>query len=470
MNLRRRLLITTLAVALPVTTVIYLVVSALRSNDAITALTNVMLSRITPAARATCEADPAAFGTDDGHQKVTPDDSPDAVPPPRGKPVPHPSELFVYDTEFIAQQLAPPFPDDFKRALRASSSPVSAPFVSSEGTGVQVAMWTDWNGSPCRVLLGRTRAKPYQTLVRCLIFIGLFATIFGVGMAVSAETWWRIGTLSRDVRQSAKGEFREFVEVKGHDEVSGLAAAFNEAVTDIRQGGVDLKDRGDAFTRLVAATTDETGPAFAQLTQHLTDLDRDATVSASARDHARKAIAASTMASSLIGNLAAAAKLKSREEPGTRKPVDLAAIVAHVTTQLDPAARAAHVTLDVTVPKTPVIVNVDSRLFEQVVSNVIDNAIRYNRPGGRASVSLSKIGGAFHLHVVDTGPGVSGEQFKKITGVRRFRGDERTLRRPDDIGLGLAIVREAADRYDITWTFHQPAGGGFQVELSGKTT
>ena len=103
------------------------------------------------------------------------------------------------------------------------------------------------------------------------------------------------------------------------------------------------------------------------------------------------------------------------------------------------------------------------------MSNVIDNAIRYNRRGGSVTVGLTRetSGARFRLWIADTGPGVSEEAFKGLTAIRRFRGDESRNRRPGAPGLGLAVAREVADRFGLKLEMRRPGAGGFEIEFSG---
>ena len=57
----------------------------------------------------------------------------------------------------------------------------------------------------------------------------------------------------------------------------------------------------------------------------------------------------------------------------------------------------------------------------------------------------------------------------KLNANRRFRGDEGRTQRPGDLGLGLAIVREVADRFKMQWAFRRSAKGWFEAELTGKS-
>jgi signal transduction histidine kinase len=69
--------------------------------------------------------------------------------------------------------------------------------------------------------------------------------------------------------------------------------------------------------------------------------------------------------------------------------------------------------------------------------------------------------------VRDNGRGVSEEQFRGLTAVRRFRGDEGRNRRPGAPGLGLAVAQEVVDRSNMQLDLKRPGAGGFEVEFSG---
>jgi signal transduction histidine kinase len=68
--------------------------------------------------------------------------------------------------------------------------------------------------------------------------------------------------------------------------------------------------------------------------------------------------------------------------------------------------------------------------------------------------------------VIDTGRGVSDDEFQGLTAIRRFRGDEGWNRRPNAPGLGLAVAREIADRSGLDLQLGRPDAGGFEAELT----
>jgi signal transduction histidine kinase len=124
-----------------------------------------------------------------------------------------------------------------------------------------------------------------------------------------------------------------------------------------------------------------------------------------------------------------------------REAVRLDAVVARALDLYHDAADAKGVTLSY-VPPPPdaegVIVNGDPTRLEQVVANLIDNALKYTPSGGRVDVAVSREGQRAVLRVSDTGPGIPPDELPRIWD-RLFRGD--TSRTERGLGLGLSLVK-----------------------------
>ncbi len=86
--------------------------------------------------------------------------------------------------------------------------------------------------------------------------------------------------------------------------------------------------------------------------------------------------------------------------------VSLSELVDRVVARHRPVARASSVELNYAVPATPLVLQTDATLLEQALSNLVDNAIRYNVAGGHVAVVLD-CGAANHfvLSVTDDGVG-----------------------------------------------------------------
>ncbi|MFI5362098.1 MAG: PAS domain S-box protein [Elusimicrobiota bacterium] len=101
----------------------------------------------------------------------------------------------------------------------------------------------------------------------------------------------------------------------------------------------------------------------------------------------------------------------------------------------------------------------------QAIENLLDNAIHYNRPGGRVDVSLRRAGGRARLAVQDTGVGIAKSEFPKL--FQRFHRTRRAKRlSPSGSGLGLAIVKRVVEDHGGRISVRSRSGRGSRFDLS----
>jgi two-component system, OmpR family, phosphate regulon sensor histidine kinase PhoR len=126
------------------------------------------------------------------------------------------------------------------------------------------------------------------------------------------------------------------------------------------------------------------------------------------------------------------------------EPFELAGIVEGVLEVLQPKAEGKGIDLRMDVPESLPAVLVDRDQIEQVLINLIDNAIKYTPAGGRVRVSAaardSEDRGAVEIRVVDSGIGIPEKDIPRLTE-RFFRVDRARSRELGGTGLGLAIVK-----------------------------
>jgi len=474
MMLRFRVVATSLAVALPAAGLAAFLLDRVRDADLRTAIERVVRAQVNDQTRERCEADPAWFltGPLEGRPKfgVFESEDPDAFPP-RPKVVEQPYELFAYDNEFIGSSSATPrMPAEYRDAVRTDTGSMTGRFDTPRGRGAQVAIATGWENSVCTYLLGRIEPAPHQRRDLIIAFVTTFLVMFGLALGASAHTFLRIRRLAKAVGESARNGFPAIAPDRGTDELSAFTFAYNDAANELKVRKSRIDDQDASLQRLVQTTEDEVGVPLKQLTEKLgaialADPARRVALSGALNDaHALTA---------RVENLAAAARLRMTGGAGIAQTrVDLKAVTTGVASRYLPVAHAAGVALQVSVPDAPVSTTGDSGLIERALSNLVDNAIRYNRPGGQVTLTLARAPGdaRFRLWVADNGRGVSEEEFRGLTAVRRFRGDEGRNRRAGAPGLGLAIAREVADRFGLTLDLRRPGAGGFEAELSGNAS
>ena len=161
----------------------------------------------------------------------------------------------------------------------------------------------------------------------------------------------------------------------------------------------------------------------------------------------------------LVGDLLALARLRQGVLEVRTEPVDLAAVAREAEERLRPRAREAGVEVRVEGGAAPVLT--DHGRVLQVVTNLLDNAIRVSPRGGVVTVTA----GAGELAVSDRGPGIPEAEIPQA--FERFHLRSRSGGSPDGAGLGLAIVRELSEAMGGSVAVaNLPSGGArFTVRL-----
>jgi heavy metal sensor kinase len=147
-----------------------------------------------------------------------------------------------------------------------------------------------------------------------------------------------------------------------------------------------------------------------------------------------------------------------------RRPVDLKPIVEETLALLRPLAEDRRVSLNAAL--VSVEVNGDSLRLAQVVTNLVSNAIQYNRPGGQVFVQLATEPEAVVVTVKDTGCGIPEEDQAHLFE-RFYRVDKARSRASGGSGLGLAICRSIVEAHGGTIGFTSALNQGttFEVRL-----
>lgn len=139
--------------------------------------------------------------------------------------------------------------------------------------------------------------------------------------------------------------------------------------------------------------------------------------------------------------------------------VDLADIAESSIESMIIEAEKKKVTLYDKLPETPLMVAGDRARLQQVVVNIISNAIKYNRPGGEVTVSAENDGKYVRLFVKDTGIGVPEADLPHIFE-RFYRVDKARSRSYGGTGLGLPIAKQIVELHGGSMTFDSVFGEG----------
>ena len=166
--------------------------------------------------------------------------------------------------------------------------------------------------------------------------------------------------------------------------------------------------------------------------------------------------------SRLTEDLLTLARVESGEQRFAPQPVAPAELLHDALESFGKIARAQGIELTSEDGATP-MVNADREAIHQVLSNLIDNALKYGANGGRVVVGARSAGTAVEFYVRDFGPGIPSEHLPRLFE-RFYRVDPARSRSLGGTGLGLSIVKHLAQAHGGRVRATSEVGVGSTVE------
>lgn len=227
------------------------------------------------------------------------------------------------------------------------------------------------------------------------------------------------------------------------------------------------------FRRVASSVESErrfTADAAHELRTPLAAIRTHAEVALAAHDDAERARAlehvteGTERASRLVAQLLQLARLDARATPPPMVPVDVSELAVRQVGEHAPIAAEKQVNLGLADDsEDAVTVAGDAELLSVLIRNLVDNAVRYTPSGGRVDVSVRAVGERVLLRVVDSGPGIPGEERARV--LERFYRGRGTHQ--EGSGLGLSIVARIAELHGAELTLDDgPYGHGLAVEAA----
>jgi signal transduction histidine kinase len=159
----------------------------------------------------------------------------------------------------------------------------------------------------------------------------------------------------------------------------------------------------------------------------------------------------------LIGDLLDISRITTGKLHLNARPLKLDPIISGVLDAMSPAAQAKQISLQMKLAEDAGLISGDPDRMQQIVWNILSNAIKFTPAGGRVEVAVSRIDTCVEISVADTGQGISAEFLPHV--FERFRqADSSTTRKFGGLGLGLSIVRHLVELH----------GGLIQVQSEGE--
>jgi len=166
----------------------------------------------------------------------------------------------------------------------------------------------------------------------------------------------------------------------------------------------------------------------------------------------------------LVDDLLTLAQVESRQTVLRKEPIPLQAFLQEEVARHRASAQAQQVSLALEIGPAIALLRADREQLVQAVGNLLENAIKYNRPGGRVAVRASESSGRLRIEIEDTGIGIPAGDLPRVFE-RFYRVDKARSGETGGTGLGLSIVKHVAEAHGGTVQVESRPGQGSTFAL-----
>ncbi|MFN2449268.1 MAG: sensor histidine kinase [Candidatus Baltobacteraceae bacterium] len=338
------------------------------------------------------------------------------------------------------------------RETRASGRPflVAAALLSSGNFALIVQV-----GEPLDALNEALRQT--ELSIALIILVSILA-VGALSFVLASEVTTPLNQLAAAMRGIGSEGLHRRLRWKGRqDEVGRLAAAFDDLLARLEEAFArERRFISDASHELKTPLTSIN--ANAQMLARWGDRDE-----AVRKESLQTIVDESSSLAAMVNGMLTLAKADSGDSL-PKQPVGLADAAREAVTATHARALEKGLSLEITVEATP-FVSGDAALIRQMITSLIDNAIKFT-PAGAISVRVAERDGWAVAEIADTGPGIAPAELPLVFD-RFYRADKSRTRALPGTGLGLAIVRSIARVHDGSVEAHGAPGGGtvFRVKL-----
>jgi two-component system, OmpR family, sensor kinase len=353
----------------------------------------------------------------------------------------------------------------------STNAPVLMPFPMRFGkdTAVHKRMRADWREAfqftergDC-VLAGHSMTDDFKELNQftyTLLAAGGVLLAFGLGVG-----WWLtthairpVEEISAAASRISAGNLAERIIVRDTDnELGRLASVLNSTFARLESSfGQQKQFVADASHELRT-------PLSVIISESQTTLARERTA-AEYREAMETCLDAAQQMRRLAQSLLELARFDAGQEPMQRERFDLAEQTRSSVELIRPLATERGIAIDCSIQ--PAEISGDADRVHQVITNLLTNAISYNKPNGNIRVATRRENGSVVLSVADTGQGIAAEDLPHVFE-RFYRADKSRARVNGHSGLGLAICKAIVDAHGGSIEVISTPGEGttFHVKL-----
>jgi signal transduction histidine kinase len=332
-------------------------------------------------------------------------------------------------------------------------------FVPGTGRGYMGGRGMIGSPGPSVSVAGQISETDFLSRINSYIWVvGIVAVVIALflGTFLTRQITRPIQALNIGAKHISEGDLSYRVKIRSRDELGKLGESFN-------QMAVKLDNSEQSRRRLVSDVAHELRTPLT-IIQGTVDGIKDGVFQPD-KEHLDSIKEQTVLLTHLVNDLRDLSLAESGQLKLELQPADMLKLVRNKLTQFEVSARQKNIQLNLESPSSLPEIKIDSRRIEQIIGNLLSNAIRHTPGGGKITVFLKLENPRSNderkhliVSVADTGEGIPSEHLSHLFE-RFYRVENSRSRSEGGAGLGLAIVKQMVEAH----------GGQVWVEsLSGK--
>ena len=326
-----------------------------------------------------------------------------------------------------------------------------------------------------RVAIPLADVKAAFTEIRWKIIFGSSIALLLIAVAsfwIAKRMTDPIRKLARTAKSVTAGKLEVHFSHDSDDEIGQLADDLNRVLETLRSDLIEMRKLQTMRSQFLGNVSHELRTPIFTLQGYLeTLLEKEIADPAKQKEFLQKAYRVSNRLQNLLTDLIDISRIESREMKMSFRYFDVGDWLQQQIADLQEEAAAAGVRLSFrqSVSRRKVSALGDTERLAQVIANLVNNAIKYNVPGGTVEVGFREKAATVEIYVQDTGGGIAAEHLPRIFE-RFYRVDRQRSRALGGTGLGLAIVKHIIEAHGSRITVESKPGEGsvFGFELRKK--
>jgi len=291
----------------------------------------------------------------------------------------------------------------------------------------------------------------------------LFSLLIAVPLAAivyyffSARLTRRLKAMNRTALKFAKGDFRERLEVRTNDEIGQLGRSLNYMADEL----ASLEDMRRAF--LANVSHDMRSP-IASIKGFVSAM-LDGTIAPEREKHYLKMVKDSAERMlKLVEDLLDIARIDSGQFTIERVRFNLTERIRQTAARMEPLFKQYQIGIHMEDLGEDAYVRADPDRIDQVMTNLLQNAVYHSPPGSEVRVSVTRTSGAVTVSVADSGSGMTEEELSRMWD-RFYKGDKARSKKTGT-GIGLSIVKHILDLHGSEVQAESSPGKGTTVRFT----